>query len=140
MNAPFGELAHGQQSHALRTLWAAGKTVRDLEEITGLSETWLYRRLRKLDIDLRRPPRRPLAVPEQQIVDEYNDGDSIRSLAERHESYYRQIRDVLVENRVPLRPPGVPSERSRTAAVNIDPMGLVWCSKCGEMHDPPVCR
>lgn len=36
--------------------------------------------------------------------------------------------------------PQMNESQGATPRLNIDPEGYVWCSKCGEMHDPPVCK
>jgi hypothetical protein len=101
----FNQLKFEQQNDVLRQLYAKGFNYRQLHEIVGLSPSWIRRRLIGMHVRVRpRRPPRPLTVPVSQIVAEYNAGASIETLAERHDSYFKQIRQTLLTEGVQLRP------------------------------------
>lgn len=102
----FKQLTRDEQDRVLRALYAEGCNYPQLHEQTGLSETWVRRRLINLGVEVRRrpPAARPLSVPASQIAEDYNNGDSIQTLAERYDSYYKQIRQTLIDQGVVLRP------------------------------------
>lgn len=101
---PLSELPQEQQNRALLVLWANGHTVAHLHKVTGLSEAWLYRRLRSLGIDVDHPSGRVPSAREQRIIDEYTAGASIADLVEEYAASYRQIRGLLLTTGVKLRP------------------------------------
>jgi hypothetical protein len=98
----FDQLTHEQQNNVLRELHDRGFTYTQLHHITGLSTT----------PHPRRGPR-PLSVPPHQVAKDYKAGASIENLAEKYDSYYKQIRDTLLDEEVELRPRYIRAPKTR---------------------------
>ncbi|ADJ48094.1 hypothetical protein AMES_6269 [Amycolatopsis mediterranei S699] len=82
-----------------------GTSIGELAERTGLSYTWMRRRLINAGAELRpRPVAKACPVPIEQLADEYRAGASILQLAKTHGLYYKRVRELLLDHEVPLRP------------------------------------
>jgi hypothetical protein len=101
----FDQLSHDQQDNVLRELHDRGFTYTQLHHLTGLSTSWVRRRVLKLGVTPRpRRGPRPLSVPPHQVAKDYKAGASIEGLAEKYDSYYKQVRQALLDEGVVLRP------------------------------------
>jgi lambda repressor-like predicted transcriptional regulator len=101
----FADLTHDQQDNLLAEVYARGASLADLSRLSGLSYSWLRRRLLKSGVELRsRPGPRESPVPSENLVEEYQAGASILALAEKHGLYYKRVRDLLLREGVELRP------------------------------------
>lgn len=87
----------------LAEIYERGASVKAIADATGLTVSWTYRRLKRAGIDVVRP-RRECLVSAERLAEEYLAGASISMLAERHGSYYKQVRQLLLEHGVVLRP------------------------------------
>lgn len=99
----FTQLTPAQQDSVLLELHGRGYNYTQLHRITGLSVSWIRRRVLNLGVTPH-PGARPLPVPASQIAKEYQAGASIETLAKRYDSYYKQIRNTLLDEGVELRP------------------------------------
>jgi hypothetical protein len=101
----FADLTHEQQDDLLAEVYSRGASLADLARLSGLSYSWLRRRLLKAGVELRsRPGPRESPVPSETLVDEYRAGASILTLAEKHGLYYKRVREILLREGVELRP------------------------------------
>jgi lambda repressor-like predicted transcriptional regulator len=101
----FADLTHDQQDNLLAEIYTRGASIAELSRLTGLSYSWLRRRLLKAGVELRaRPGPRESPVSPDILVGEYQAGASILALAERHGLYYKRVREILLHEGVELRP------------------------------------
>jgi hypothetical protein len=101
----FADLTHDQQDNLLAEVYARGASLAELARLSGLSHSWLRRRLLKAGVELRsRPGPRESPVPPAKLVEEYRAGASILTLAETHGLYYKRVRELLLGEGVELRP------------------------------------
>jgi hypothetical protein len=108
----FADLTHEQQNNVLAELYADGASLADLARTTGLSYSWVRRRLRKAGVELRsRQGPRECPVPAEVLIAEYQAGESILAISERHGLYYKRVRELLLQQGVELRP----STRAKSA-------------------------
>jgi|tagenome__1003787_1003787.scaffolds.fasta_scaffold20174890_1 hypothetical protein len=101
----FDDLTHDQQDDLLAEVYTRGASLTELAQLSGLSYSWLRRRLLKAGVELRsRPAPRESPVPPETLVEEYRAGASILGLAEKHGLYYKRVRELLLREGVELRP------------------------------------
>lgn len=87
----------------LAEIYEHGVPVEAIADAAGLTVSWTYRRLKRAGVEVTRP-RRECPVPVEQLAAEYRAGASIKVLADRHDSYYKLIRQLLLAHGVTLRP------------------------------------
>ncbi|MEV6644773.1 helix-turn-helix domain-containing protein [Amycolatopsis sp. NPDC051371] len=101
----FADLTRDQQDDLLAEVYARGASLAELARLSGLSYSWLRRRLLNAGVELRsRPAPRESPVPAEILVEEYRAGASILTLAEKHGLYYKRVRELLLREGVELRP------------------------------------
>ncbi|MFJ7210729.1 helix-turn-helix domain-containing protein [Amycolatopsis sp. NPDC098790] len=101
----FADLTHDQQDDLLADLYAGGSSLAELARMSGLSYSWLRRRLLKAGVELRSRSRpRESPVPPETLAEEYRAGTSILALAETYGLYYKRVRELLLLEGVELRP------------------------------------
>ncbi|MEU0793831.1 helix-turn-helix domain-containing protein [Amycolatopsis sp. NPDC005961] len=101
----FADLTHDQQDNLLAELYARGASLAELARMSGLSYSWLRRRLLKAGVELRsRAAPRESPVAPGILADEYRAGVSILAIAEKHGLYYKRVRELLLREGVELRP------------------------------------
>jgi len=82
-----------------------GTSIGELAQQSGLSYTWMRRKLIDAGAEIRRRPKpRRCPVPVDQLAAEYYAGQSIKRLAEAHGLYYKRVRNLLLDHGVQLRP------------------------------------
>jgi AraC-like DNA-binding protein len=82
-----------------------GASIDELAKQTGLSYTWMRRRLHNAGAELRRRPTpKACPIPLDQLAQEYRAGASIMQLARTHGLYYKRVRELLLGFGVQLRP------------------------------------
>jgi hypothetical protein len=81
-----------------------GVSIADIASSAGLSYSWTRRKLIKTGVEHISRSRRMSPVPVEQLAKEYRAGDSILTIANRHDGlYYKLVRNLLLEHGVKLR-------------------------------------
>lgn len=89
--------------------YRAGATVQQIADATGRSYTGVHNLLVVANVEFRRGSGLDSAARAAfvaDVVDRYQAGDSIRAIAAVKKRSYTAVRDILVAQRVPLRPRG----------------------------------
>ena len=91
----------------LAAAYEAGATVQELAARFDCSVTTVREVLAETGVELRaRGPRSPLEGREAELAAAYEEGGTVRELAERFGANQRTIRRALAEQGVAMRPPG----------------------------------
>ena len=87
----------------MKQAYESGVSIADIAANAGLSYSWARRKLLKAGVDL--TPRSPgdSPIPVEQLAKEYRAGDSILTIANRHDLSFRRIRNLLLQQGVKLR-------------------------------------
>jgi hypothetical protein len=89
----------------MKEAYERGASVADIAASAGLTYSWTRRKLIKSGVTPARRPRRPSPVPAEQLAEDYRNGDSILTIANRYDGlYYKLVRNLLLEHGVELRP------------------------------------
>lgn len=127
--------ARAAEVKRMRELYEEGKSLPQVAEIVGISDTNVYRRLKAAGVRFRTPSDYANPVDSYELVDKYMAGRSQQSLAAEYRVTSQRIKDTLVAAGCPIRRPGRPKshprmqENSARLAVRQRSGGI--CEKCG---------